>query len=596
MKKRRLNFFGGFSSVRSAILFPFLSMIFFLVISFLVISFNYTETTVLNNAIENTGKLVKQVSTDVDSYISYMDTVTKMVKYDASAHDFLFNADLSEGERQEVRDRLSRRFQTLLDSRPDIYNMAIIKDKDHYLINDGKYKLNPYGDITNQDWYKKTLKRDDFYLSSSHVQNNLRSGYHWVITMSTALKNESRNTNEGVFFIDFNYSSISSLCTDNKIGKRGYMFIIDSKGNLIYHPKQQLIYGGLQTENIEEILDCKENYFVLNEGNDQKLYTLSRSKKTGWIVVGTAYVSELLKDNKRTQMIYMTVGGCMMMLVLILSNLIANTITEPILKLKRSMQKVESGKFDNVNVEIHSNNELGSLSNSFNVMAEQIQLLMEENIKEQKQKRKSELRALQSQINPHFLYNTLDSIIWMAESEKTEEVVDMTSALAKLLRRSISNEDELVRLDDELSMVKNYLTIQKMRYQDKLEYSVSIEEEVRSCKIIKLTLQPLVENAIYHGLKYKKSKGMLKIDAYKAKDKLCIEISDDGVGMSRDKLEHIFEKHRVNYHSNGIGVYNVKQRLNLYYGEEASIECFSEENIGTRVVIKIPITEEVEYA
>ena len=591
MNKRHLNFFGGFSSVRSAILFSFLSMLFFAVISFLVISLNYTETTVLNNSIDNTGKLVNQVSSDVDSYITYMENITKMVESSHLTNDFLFNPNLDSQERENTKNMISQQFQTLLDSRPDIYNLAIVRDNATYLINDGESKLNPYGDITNQEWYKNTLKTKGFYLSPSHVQNSLRSGYHWVITMSTALRDKTTNVNEGVFFIDLNYSSISSLCTNNKTGKRGYMFIIDEKGNLIYHPKQQLIYGGLQTENIEKIIESKADYFVLNEGNDQKLYTLSRSKKTGWIVVGTSYVSELLKDNKRTQMIYMMLAACMMFLVLILSNLIANTITHPIQRLKMSMQKVENGNFDNVNVEIHSNNEIGSLSNSFNVMAEQIQRLMEENIKEQKQKRKSELRALQSQINPHFLYNTLDSIIWMVESEKNEEVVDMTAALAKLLRQSISNEDELVRLDHELYIVENYLTIQKMRYQDKLEYSIDLEEGVKAYKIIKLTLQPLVENAIYHGLKYKKSKGMLRVRAYKEKDKLGIEISDNGVGMSEEKLAHIFEKHKVNYRSNGIGVYNVKQRLELYYGEDCTMSYYSKEGEGTRVVIKIPCKE-----
>jgi two-component system sensor histidine kinase YesM len=258
------------------------------------------------------------------------------------------------------------------------------------------------------------------------------------------------------------------------------------------------------------------------------------------------------------------------------------------------MARVQEGDFDAADLEIPSENEIGSLTISFNVMTHKIQELMEQNIHEQEEKRKSEMKALQSQINPHFLYNTLDSIIWMAEGRKNEEVVLMTASLARLLRQSISNEDEVVSVGQEVEYARSYLTIQKMRYKDKLEFIIDVDPCISEVPIVKLVLQPIIENAIYHGLKYKESKGMLILRGYQKEKDVVLEIIDDGVGMDEETLTHIFEKHKVNYHSNGVGVYNVQQRLRLYYGSQYGLTYRSEKGKGTTATILIPGAEENE--
>ena len=214
---------------------------------------------------------------------------------------------------------------------------------------------------------------------------------------------------------------------------------------------------------------------------------------------------------------------------------------------------------------------------------------MKQNIYEQQQKRKSELKALQSQINPHFLYNTLDSIIWMAEGKKNEEVVVMTASLARLLRQSISNEEEQVPIGQEVEYARSYLTIQKMRYKDKLEFQIQVDAQIMGVPIIKLVLQPLIENAIYHGLKYKEGKGLLIVRGYREGENAVIQIKDNGAGMDEQTLSHIFEKHKVNYRSNGVGVYNVQKRLQLYYGMDYGITYSSRQGEGTTASIVIPM-------
>ena len=217
--------------------------------------------------------------------------------------------------------------------------------------------------------------------------------------------------------------------------------------------------------------------------------------------------------------------------------------------------------------------------------------LMEQNVEEQRQKRKSELKALQAQINPHFIYNTLDSIIWMAEWGKTKEVVLMTSSLAKLLRQSISNQNELVRVEEEVEYTRSYLTIQKMRYKDKLKYEILVNPEIQSKKIPKLVLQPLVENAIYHGIKYKEGKGVVCIDGYKEGSSMVLKVQDDGIGMNEEQLKKIFEKRETDTRRNGVGVLNVHERIQLYYGKEYGLKFSSIEGFGTTVEIRIPWEE-----
>lgn len=234
-------------------------------------------------------------------------------------------------------------------------------------------------------------------------------------------------------FIDLNYSAISELCDQNSIGDKGYVFILDQDGNIVYHPSQQQLYNELQTENIDIVMNADSDTVVTGEGDDEKVYTFSHSDITGWTVVGCMNMAELLKSSREANNIYVMTAIVLIAIAMLISSFVARSITLPIQKLRDSMEKVQEGDFKAADVVIPSKNEIGSLTTSFNVMTHKIEDLMAQNVHEQEQKRKSELKALQSQINPHFLYNTLDSIIWMAEGKKYEDVVLMTASLARLL-------------------------------------------------------------------------------------------------------------------------------------------------------------------
>jgi len=300
--------------------------------------------------------------------------------------------------------------------------------------------------------------------------------------------------------------------------------------------------------------------------------------------------------NDVEQAIAITSGILLVILVgaFAVSRKIVTGITEPIGELCDAAVAAGGGDF-RIRAVKTGPEEIEVLNKSFNQMVEKIGNLVEDIHTEELNLRAAELRVLQEQINPHFLYNTLDSIIWMAEGKKNEEVVLMTASLARLLRQSISIENELVTIGQEVEYVRSYLTIQKMRYKDKLEFEINVDPSINSVHIVKLVLQPIVENAIYHGLKYKESKGMLTVNGYQKDGNAVIEIADDGVGMDEETLNRIFEKHKVNYRSNGVGVYNVQRRLSMYYGKEYGLSYKSEKGKGTTVTVVIPIEQEEHH-
>lgn len=591
MKKRTGNFnvFFPFKSIMTTMVTFFSVLILTALLVFFIISFQYTEKTILTNSQNYTMKLIGLVNSDIDSYINYMENISQLVVNNSDIDDYLFEENAGEKEREQWKRKAISQFQTIVEARADIYNIGVLADNGRYIINDENGILNEYAKLDQTDWYCKA--RESKYgtvLSSSHVQNIVKDDYQWVITLSRALYNKKTGEVEGVFFVDLNYSSISNLCSKINLGDEGYIFVIDKEGEILYHPRQMLIYNGLRKEYVYEVLHSSETSFINQEDKMNRLYTRNTSEKTGWTVVGVAYVEELMEGRRKAQIIYAVTACALLIASTAMAVFLSSKISKPIKKLTLSMKKVQTGDFTDEVPPSEVKNEIGVLSQTFHIMVKRIRELMEQNVKEQKQKRKSELMALQAQINPHFLYNTLDSIIWMAESGKNQEVVQMTSYLSKLLRQSIGNKEEIVTIEQEISYIRSYLTIQKMRYIDKLEFSIDIPDEILQGTIVKLILQPLVENAIYHGVKYKEGIGTITINGEITEDTLILRIMDDGVGMDEDTRNHIFEVKEEKQQTARVGIPNVNNRIKLYYGSEYGLLFESEIGIGTTAMVVIP--------
>ena len=572
---------------------------------FTVFSMNYLEDAVIENSQDYSMQLIRQVNGNLNSYIDYMENIAYMITENQDVVSFL---QAQPSEYFQIKNRLTEQFTTILDSRPDISNIGILGESGRYLFNRGDESLNYYVDYKDLDWYQKAIssgekavsgqnqKKVKAVLSASHVQNVIVGKYPWVVTLSAPVMNKETGKTEGVFFVDLNYSSINSLGQNISLGNRGYVFIVDDEKNIIFHPQQQLLHSGVKTEKIEEVLQEESGSFVTEEGENSKLYTFCRSEKTGWTVVGVSYLNELLKNQDEIQQVYYMTAVLLLFAAILLASLISGEISKPLKQLQHSMKEVEKGNFKDAAMRIEGDNEIADLGTSFQIMTEKIQQLMEQSVQEQREKRKSELNALQSQINPHFLYNTLDSIIWMAESGKNQEVVLMTSSLAKLLRQSISNEDEIVTVEKEIGYTRSYLTIQKMRYKDQLEFEIDVQEEALDMPIVKLVVQPLVENAVQHGIREMLGDGVISLIIEKEDGYIRIAVSDNGVGMTESQIRAVMNgesySDSTDNDSNGIALDNVMHRLSLYYNRDDLFQISSEgEGMGTEVAILLPVEE-----
>ena len=493
--KRERKFLKGFKSIQSTIFVAVSALVLCAVLAATAVSVRYTNSTVYENSAIYTQTIIHQLNQNVDSYITYMDNIASVIAKSQDAYQLLYQRiGEDEAVKEGHRKRLLEQFSTILKGRDDICNIGIVQKDGVMLINSGYQATNPDLDLSTQEWYTNAVDNYNQYcLSSSHVQHVIKGQRPWVITLSREVHNfYGTGNSDGVVFIDLNYSAISELCDQNSIGDKGYVFILDQNGNIVYHPSQQQLYNELQTENIDIVMNADTDTVVTGEGDLPQTKLSVFSPKTLPLPVGCMNMAELLKSSKEANNIYVMTAIVLVVIAMLISSFIARSITLPIQKLRDSMERVQEGDFKAADdLVIPSQNEIGSLTTSFNVMTHKIEDLMAQNVHEQELKRKSELKALQSQINPHFLYNTLDSIIWMAEGKKYEDVVLMTASLARLLRQSISNEDETVLIGQEIQYVKSYLTIQKMRYKDKLEFEINVDPSINSVHIVKLVLQPI---------------------------------------------------------------------------------------------------------
>lgn len=470
----------------------------------------------------------------------------------------------------------------------DIYCVSVYDMQGNVLSNGNNTDENIKDGLTDLSFDKSVYSnlKDGYAISQPHVNTLYQNKYPWVVTI--AKKEYSNLFSQQVFVaIDFKFSSIAKYIDKVSIGQRGYCYIVNSKGQIIYHPQQQMLFSGLKEENTFEISELSDG---IHRKKDN-IYNISSLDSCNWKIVGVSFndeITQAVKSQVAVGLIFALLFSAFMSAVIYF--LLSRTVTRPVRRLVASMQKFEKQaetfeyKADMSNVA-----EFQTLSTSFEHMVLMIQSLVEKVHNEEIVLRKTELKALQAQINPHFLYNTLDSIQWMCEQDNSKDAVKMVGALAKLFRISISHGNEFIAISDELKHAESYLIIQSYRYKNQFTYSFDVDKSVLDCMCNKITIQPFIENAIYHGLDRMVDEGEIKIIVERRGKDIAIIVKDNGLGMTEEQCKAVLQKGRSD--SKGIGVKNVDDRLKIYFGEEYGITIDSELDVGTTVTIKIPKIE-----
>ena len=529
-------------------------------------------------------RLIGQVARSVESYLR---TIMKLS--DSLYHGAVKNADLSS---ESVGSELTLLYDN---NKDNVDNIALFSEDGMLVEAVPAARLKPNLDVTGEPWFRDALeKTENQHFSLPHVQyifDNNENQYRWVISLSRAVELTSgTSTAQGILLVDISYSSLEQLFDGVTAGKGGYVYLISSDGELLYHPKMQLIDSGRMQENNVAAAAYKDGNHMEEFDGSSRFVTIKSIGYTGWKVVGVTPENVVTLNTIKTRLFIVFIIALILFILALINSYISSRITNPIKELEKSVGILEEGNLD-VPVYAGGSYEIQHLGKSIGDMAAQIRLLMKDIVTEHEAKRKQEFDTLQSQINPHFLYNTLDIIVWMIENEQKAEAVKAVTALARFFRISLSKGKSIITVRDELEHVRNYLMIQHMRFKNKFTYEIQAEDGVLELASLKLMLQPLVENAIYHGMEFMDGDGEILLKVWKEEGDLYFSVIDNGLGMTEEQVGNLFTgaSHVDSKRGSGIGVKNVNERIKLYFGEKYGLSIESEPDEGTTVKIHLPV-------
>ncbi len=532
--------------------------------------------------IDHTLQLIGEVNKTTEVYVSHMQNLTYLISTNEEMEAF-FDHQKGDGEADYKR----RKFlQGLTSLYSEAAGILVVNDEGEMITNE-MYKRTET-DLTKESWYQAAVKNEGiFKMIGKPVNRNVRSHVNYredeVVSAVRAVIDPETQHVKGVVLIDLKLRVLAEATKNIRLGKTGYLLIMDENGGNIYSPEASKLFLPKQWFQHQS----SGHFSKRIKGEDYQLI-YETSAFTNWTTVGVFKKSEPVFEVKEIHLyvlLFLLAAG---FLGLTASYYLSYSMSRPILKLTSFMQKAEGGDFSTLYQE-NRQDEIGLLGKSFNRLMLRIKELMFVTEKQERQKREAELRVLQAQINPHFLYNTLDTINWMARKKGAEEVTDLVQALSKLFRISLSKGRDIIPLADEFEHVENYLKIQKARYRDKLNYSIERLEFAGDRLILKLVLQPIVENAIYHGIKEKRGPGHIRIIGKEEDGRLTIKVEDDGAGMDEHTLNKINEQFKKRENATGYGMINVHERIALTFGEPFGLTVESRKGAGTSVLIRLPI-------
>jgi hypothetical protein len=533
--------------------------------------------------------LVNRVDSSMEVYLRNIMKLSDTIYY-----GIIKNANLSE---DSIGEKLTLLYNN---NKEQVSNIALISKEGEPISVVPAARFRKNFKAEDEEWFVNALnKTENIHFTLPHVQKMFEKGdnsYKWVISMSRAVEiTVGGSTEQAVLLIEMAYQGLEEVLDEVTLGNGGYIYLMDSNGDIIWHPKFELIASGRVKENnlVAAGYDDGSREEIFN-GTRQTVVTKTVGY-TGWKLVGVIKGTGISLNMLKTRLFIVFVILLIIFIVILINSYISFRVTNPIRELEKSVKELEEGNLD-ADIYMGGSYEVQHLGKSVQDMKFRIKGLMQDIVNEHEEKRKSEFDSLQAQINPHFLYNTLDIIVWQIENEKQSEAVHTVTALARFFRLSLGKGKNIVTVKDEIDHVKNYLMIQHMRFKNKFDYEFDIAEDVLELPSLKLMLQPLVENAIYHGMEFMDGDGMIMVKAWREEDELYLSVADNGLGMTEDKVEMILTGKSTsgNGRGSGIGVKNVNERIKLYFGEAYGLTIDSEPDEGTTVIIHLPAKDEKE--
>jgi len=480
---------------------------------------------------------------------------------------------------------------------------------DGSLLSEAPATFRPLRASRSQAWFESALANPgNMQYGAPHPRltgdgRNGELSYVWTVPASVSVEiTRGATTERGVLLIEIRYSAISDILNKVTLPSGGYLYLTDAEGTILCHPRMQLIASGDLIENNVYESQLGGEPFTYEYEGARRSVTVESVTFTGWKLIAVIPDSGMRLTSQNTLFIILIFLFCFLALIVV-NNFTAERVTGPLHDLEESVVQLERSDWNSL-IYHGGTWEIRHLSVSIQNMVDQIRKMSDDMVRQSESRRRSELTALQSQINPHFLYNTLDIIIWMIENEKKDGAVQVVSALARFFRISLSGGRNIIPVSQEIEHIASYLTIQEKRYKEKFTWRATCTNDAKDLGVIKLVIQPLVENAIYHSMEYMDGDGEIDINAFvDGQGLLRITVEDNGMGMPPEVVEGLLDRERPNTPSrrgSGIGLKNVNERIKLQFGAQYGLSVESEPDEGTKITITAPAIpyselEEKEY-
>ena len=521
---------------------------------------------------QNTRKTIQQSGQFITSYLQKVKQTTSSLAENEKIKTY------AQTPSQENAEQLRQLFATILKTDSDLVS-AILVTKDGNLIStDPELTMKTSADMMKEKWYQDAIHKGAMpILTPARRTVSHTTGEKWVISiMQEVVDKDGKNL--GVVRLDIGYKTLEAYLDQLQLGKEGFTFIVDANHDFVYHPKKAVYSSHAEMKAMAPYLSVKNGYVK----SKQAYVSQYQIPNSGWTLIGVSSMEQL--HAVQTQILWSFIGTGLFALGVCLIGIwfVLRLWIKPLRDLQATILKVGSGHSD-LRANETGSPELVDLARQFNIMLDRIDQLMIAVKEEEQNVRRYELQALSSQINPHFLYNTLDTIVWMAEFNDSKRVVKVTKSLAKYFRLALNQGHEQISLKDEIDHVRQYLFIQKQRYGEKLQYEIKELKQYDDYKIPKLILQPLVENAIYHGIKEMNRQGMIRVSVSENDTQLIVSIYDNGRGFVASETTNA-----TLVRLGGVGLKNVNQRLQLQFGKSYHMEIKSEENTYTEIRLYFP--------
>jgi two-component system sensor histidine kinase YesM len=556
-------------------------------------SMNIFSDSLESKAKENMGNILEQTNKLIDMRISGILNTSNLIFNDPNMIT-LFDGISRETSPDEyyLTNTANPIINKYVLSDPSIVSIMLVNKKKNWFIPSADFDYYATGVSTFiQHYYtyaEEYFTRGIIWVPSHPIDYSSKEHSHEKIIKLVRDIYDQKIEYAATMIINISERSISDLFRNVNTPDSTVFYVIDQDSHVISGTDQLQLNDSEEAKPFLTAAERQDGSMIAEFRGKPHLFVFHKLVGVDWISVGAVPVEEMLKDRNK-----IVSGIRIFVLFLLIISIIGTwvlsySITKPIRKLSGIMRDVKAGNLD-IKVEIHTRDEIGMLGHSFNLMLQRVGELLHQLKESHDKEKQAEIRALQANINPHFLYNTLESVIWLAESKDYEEITELISKLGKYYRLSLSRGMEIVKIKDELAHAEHYLAIERIRHGDKFIYEIEVESEILEYECLKLILQPLVENALHHGILHNQGKGMISIRGRKEGEAIVLTIQDNGQGIAKSRLDEINELFRSGRSfelPSSYGIKNVNERLQLKYGMDCGLFYRSEEGTGTLVEVR----------